>query len=61
MKINDAPYPECEQCRTLADCRHAEKGEGLETELPPDNCPKPMEVMRHTLHKRKLDRNKKYS
>lgn len=61
MKTDDLPYEECPTCKTLADCKHVEKGVGLETEMPPDNCPKPIVVMRHTLHKRKLDRNKKYS
>ncbi len=61
MRTDDFPYPECENCWTLADCKHAEKGIGLESELPPDNCPKPMVIMRRTMHKRKLDRNKRYS
>ena len=61
MKTDELPYPECEKCRTLADCKHVEKGIGLESELPPDNCPQPMAIMRRTMHKRKLDRNKRYS
>jgi len=59
---NESPYPECPTCKTLADCKHAEKAtDELGEDLPPDNCPQPVAVIRRTLHKRKLDRFKNQS
>ena len=60
MRTNEVPYESCLTCKTLADCPYKEKAEGLSGEMPPDNCPKPIEIMRHTLNKRKLDRYKRY-
>ena len=61
-KRDDYPYPECAECKTLADCKNVDRGdgEGFETKMPPNDCPFPMRILRHTLHKKKLDRNKKY-
>ena len=58
MKRNETPYAECEGCKTLDDCPHAEKAQGLHSAMPPDNCPKPIEIVRHTRNKRKIDRYK---
>jgi len=53
MKI-EYPYPECETCKTLGDCKHPDVAEdGMGSPLPPSNCPKPMEVMKETVKKRK--------
>jgi len=62
MRKYDCPYEECLLCKTIDDCKHADKSDDeMSSALPPDNCPKSMEVMRHTLHKRKLDKFKNQS
>jgi len=56
-KDDDFPYPECKLCRTLDDCKYREKPDDeLSMELPPDICPKPFNVMRRTMRKRKLNK-----
>lgn len=45
----EAPYKECESCKTINDCPHPDVAiDGLGTPLPPDCCLKPMDVMRET-------------
>ncbi len=62
MRKDDSPYSECGNCKTIDDCKHAEIAlDDMGTALPPDNCPKPMVVMRRTLNRRKIDRFKKQS
>ena len=60
MKIDEPyPYPECKLCRTVDDCKHADKPEGeFHIPMPPDNCPKPINVMRRTLRKYKRNENR---
>lgn len=61
-KTKENPYPECESCKTLDDCKHKDlplDEAGLL--MPPDVCLKAIEVMRHTLHKRKFERYKNLS
>ena len=55
MKTSENPYPQCATCKTLTDCPHPETAvDLLGSPLPPDVCPKPMEVMARTLKKKKL-------
>lgn len=43
-------FEECEECGTLADCPHPEvANDMMGSPLPPEGCPKPIEVMRDTL------------
>jgi hypothetical protein len=52
---NKEPYPECKTCKDLGDCKHPEIAEDmLGSPLPPDNCPKPIEIMINTLKKKKI-------
>ena len=56
---SENPYPECETCKDLGDCPHPEVAQdGMGTNMTPDCCPKPIEVMKATVKKRKLFRNK---
>ncbi len=51
---NEYPYPECATCKTLCDCKHPDVAlDGLGSPLPPDVCPRPIEIMRETEKKRK--------
>lgn len=55
----DFPYKECNLCRTLDDCKHRDKPDNeLGIELPPDECIKAMSVMRRTMRKRKINKDK---
>lgn len=50
----DNPYPECAKCKTLADCPHPEVEDNMMgSPMPPEVCPKPIEVMNTTLKARK--------
>jgi hypothetical protein len=56
MKTHESsnPYPECEKCKTLADCPHPEVAQDLMgSPMPPEVCLKPIDVMRETLKTRK--------
>ena len=54
MKTDNAPYPECEACKDLGDCKHVDIAQdGMGTILTPDNCPKPNKVMAATEKRRK--------
>lgn len=56
MKKDDI-YPECEKCRVLDDCPAPEIADNmLGSPLPPNGCPRPMEVMRRTVKKHKLNK-----
>jgi hypothetical protein len=48
------PYKECEKCKTLEDCPHpdVQSEVGMSLPMPPDCCPKPIDVMKATLKKR---------
>jgi len=49
----DFPFNECKLCRTLDDCPNPDlPTDELGMSLPPDECPKPMNIMRRTLRKR---------
>lgn len=53
------PYPECETCNTLDDCKHGEVAmDGMGSDMPPDNCPNPITIMENTLHLHKLRHSK---
>jgi hypothetical protein len=48
------PYPECDKCKTIADCKHPDVTmDGFSSPLPPDVCLKPIEIMHETLKTRK--------
>ena len=50
----DNPYPECEWCKDLGDCPCPDvANDGLGSMMCPDNCPKPILVMKATLKKKK--------
>lgn len=52
---NEYPYPECNCCKDLSDCKHAElSDDGICSPLPPDVCPKPIEVMKNYVKLKKL-------
>jgi hypothetical protein len=53
------PYPECEVCKDLGDCKHLDIAlDGLGTPLPPEICQKPIDVMKATMKKRKKENGK---
>jgi len=56
MKKSDNPFPQCDSCKTLADCPHPDVGDndGMSLPMIPDCCPRPMEIMEATLKKHKL-------
>jgi hypothetical protein len=48
------PFPECENCKTLLDCKHVEVTDDMMgSPLPPESCLKPMDIMKNTLKLRK--------
>jgi hypothetical protein len=50
------PYPECVNCNVLDDCPHPDISDDmLGTPLPPDSCLKPIEIMKATLKKHKVN------
>jgi hypothetical protein len=57
---SESPYKECETCKEIADCPHSDvEPNGFSTPMPPECCPKPIEIMNATLKKRKI-KNSKY-
>jgi len=55
MKSDDFPYPECSDCDDLSQCKHPDVAQDmLGSPLPPEICPRPLEIMELTLKKRKL-------
>jgi len=51
---SDYPYPECESCKTIADCKHPDVTmDGLSSPMPPEVCLRPIDVMAETLKSRK--------
>jgi hypothetical protein len=51
---DDYPYHECKSCKDLGDCPCADiDDDGLGSPMCPDNCPKPILVMKATLKKKK--------
>ncbi len=56
-RTNELPYPECEKCQELGDCKHPDVTmDGFSSPMPPDNCPKGMEILKKLYNKRKHDR-----
>jgi len=56
MKV-EHPYPECSTCKTLEDCKHPDVvDDGMGSPLPPNDCPRPMDIMKATLKKHKKRR-----
>lgn len=59
MRKEEYPYAECENCKDLGDCRHPDvQVDGMGSVLPPDCCPKPIDVMKEAVKKRKNIRTK---
>lgn len=55
----ELPYEECNSCTILDDCKHVEvSSDMLGTPLPPDNCPRPIDILRETFKKHKLNKKK---
>ena len=55
MKTQDFPYEACKTCKTLGDCPCPEVIEdGMGSPLPPESCPRPLEIMRDTTKMKKL-------
>jgi hypothetical protein len=51
------PFPECKSCRVLDDCPAPEvANDMLGSPLPPPECPFPMDVMKRTTKKHKIQR-----
>ena len=58
MKPIEYPYLECKHCRTIADCPHPDVANDLlGTPLPPDCCPKPIDIMNETLKKKRAKKD----
>jgi len=54
MKTNN-PYKECLFCKDLGDCPHPDvSNDTMGVPLPPDEYPKPIEIIKQTINKRKL-------
>jgi hypothetical protein len=52
------PFKECISCKVLDDCPCPEISDDLlGTPLPPCVCPKPIDVMRRTTRKHKLNKS----
>jgi hypothetical protein len=48
------PYEECENCQDLGDCKHPDVVlDNRGTTMPPDSCPRPIEIMKQTMAKYK--------
>lgn len=48
------PYKECELCKDLGDCAHPDISDNfMGTPLPPDDCPRSVEIMKNTNKKHK--------
>jgi hypothetical protein len=53
--LYNPPYDECETCKELGDCPHPDVQEDMMgTPMPPDSCPKPIDIMNATVKKHKL-------
>ena len=52
------PYKECANCKDLGDCPKPDVAtDGLGSPLPPDVCPRPMDIMKATNKKHKKKRH----
>lgn len=50
------PFDECEWCETIADCPHPTvDNDNKGTPIPPDECPKPMAILKATRESVKLN------
>jgi hypothetical protein len=50
------PYPQCSTCKVLDDCPHPDLSDGdLSLPMIPDECPRPIEIMKATLKKHKVN------
>ena len=61
---NEHPYKECYNCKTINDCPHPDIVTDisvliLESKLPPDNCPRAIDVMNETYKQKRVDELKK--
>ena len=58
MKKYKDPYPECEKCKDLSDCAYPDIEDlgDCFNPLPPNDCPRPMDVMNETRKKYKKER-----
>jgi hypothetical protein len=56
LNIVKDPYPECENCKCIEDCPHptVELNMVVCIPMPPDVCPKPMDILR-TKRKKKAN------
>jgi len=53
------PFKECEICKVLDDCPCPDVTDDcLSMPMPPDECPKPIETMKRTREKHKLNKAK---
>jgi len=53
------PYPECKLCVVLDDCPHPDiEDNEFGTPMPPEACPRPIDVMNKTFKKHKLNKSK---
>lgn len=51
---SDHPYPQCESCKTIADCPAPDVSmDGMGSPMPPEVCLRPIDVMKETLKSRK--------
>lgn len=51
---SDDPYWECEWCKDLGDCPYPEVAQdGMGSPMCPECCPRPIEIMKATLKKKK--------
>jgi hypothetical protein len=59
MNQQPNPYHACESCQDLGDCPYPEVADDMMgSDLCPDVCPRPIEIMAATLKKRKKLRNR---
>jgi hypothetical protein len=55
MVMKGNPYWQCEKCKDLSDCPCPEISlDMFGVPLPPDVCPRPMDIMKETEKNRKL-------
>lgn len=54
---NKYPFDECEYCKTIIDCPHPDVDlSGFGVPMPPDCCPRPMDIMIKSERDRKLNK-----
>ena len=56
---SENPYYQCDLCQDLSDCPAPDVQQNfLGTPLPPDTCPRPIDIMKATMKKQKRHDNK---